>query len=223
MNSFISKIGKWIKNSAFGLIVTSIALVFVISVGIIINDNSKPVANVTNSANKVESVVESMPPVSDTTTPAPTIEKIRMPFTVNAKIARYFFDSNDSIEIKSQALVTYDNKISPSIGVDYTYENEVFSVVTAFKGVVVEKTNDPLYGLTIVIENEDGLRAHYSGLSDVAVYVDESVVQGQLIGKSGESVINATLGNHLHFAMQYNDEFINPLKTYDKTINEVIN
>ena len=44
-------------------------------------------------------------------TPQPTIiEKIQLPFTVNATIARYFFDSSDSIEIKSQALVNYDNK-----------------------------------------------------------------------------------------------------------------
>lgn len=222
MNSFISKFQKWFKNSAFGLIVTSIALVFVIAVGIIVNDNSKPVGSVNNSGNKVESVVESIPPSIDTSTPSPTIEKVQMPFTVNAKIARYFFDSSDSMEIKSQALVSYDNKVSPSLGVDYTYENQTFSVVNAFKGVVVKKTNDPLYGLTVVVENEEGLRAHYSGLSDVSVYVDEKVVQGQLIGKSGESVINASLGNHLHFKVEYNNEFINPLKAYNKTINEVI-
>ena len=222
MNSFISKLGKWLKNSAFGLIVTSIALVFVIAVGIIVNDNSSLVGSVNNSGNKVESVVESLPVTSDTSTPAPTIEKIRMPFTVNAKIARYFFDSSDSMEIKSQALVSYDNKVSPSLGVDYTYENETFSVVNSFKGVVVKKTNDPLYGLTVVVENEDGLRAYYSGLSDVSVYVDETVVQGQLIGKSGESIINASLGNHLHFKVEYNNEFINPLKTYNKTVAEIV-
>ena len=128
MNSFISKIGKWMKNSAFGLIVTSIALVFVISVGIIINDNSKPVANVTNSANKLESVVESMPPVSDTTTPAPTIEKIRMPFTVNAKIARYFFDSNDSSELLNKLIQDSSIAVNGFISPIHLVVNKKFAV-----------------------------------------------------------------------------------------------
>ena len=47
MNSFM-KIAKWIKSSSFGLILTSIALVFVICVGIIINQsNSVDVAKPT--------------------------------------------------------------------------------------------------------------------------------------------------------------------------------
>lgn len=221
MNSFIIKIGKWIKDSAFGLIVTSIALVFVISVGIIINDNSKPVGNVNNSNNDITSTFESNSSLSDSNM-QPTIEKIRMPFTINAKIARYFFDSSDSNEIKSQALVNYENKISPSIGVDYTYDNEAFMVVSSFKGKVIEKTNDPLYGLTVVVESKEGLRAHYSGLSDVLVFLNEEIEQGQQVAKSGESIINASLGNHLHFALEYQEKYLNPLKTYDKTISEII-
>ena len=46
--------------------------------------------------------------------------------------------------------------------------------------------------------------------------------QGQVIGKSGESIINASLGNHLHFALEYDNQFINPLKSYNKTVYEVI-
>ncbi len=222
MNSFILKVGKWIKKSAFGLIITSIALVFVICVGVLINEKSSiPVTKPTDSVQVLDSNVASSTPSIESQAPI-VIEKIRMPFTVNAKIARYFFDSSDSIDIKSQALVNYDNKFVPSLGVDYTYENEQFSVVNAFKGKVVEKVNDSLYGLTIIIESEEGLRAHYCGLSDVGVYVDEEVKQGQVIGRSGESVINAELGNHLHFAIEFEDRYLNPLKAYDKTITEVI-
>ena len=49
------------------------------------------------------------------------------------------------------------------------------------------------------------------------------MVQGQVIAKSGESVINANLGNHLHFAIEYNDTYLNPLRVYDKSIDEIIN
>ena len=215
MNLF-NVLKKWVKSSSFGLILTSIALVFVICVGLIINQSKVvEVTKPTDSLVVEDSISPTVTPTIETTQKPTIIEKIRMPFTVNATIARYFFESTDSIEIKSQALISYDNKYIPSLGVDYTYQNEVFDVVCSFEGVVIEKKNDALYGLSVVVENEEGLRAHYCGLSDV--------VQGQVIAKSGESVINASLGNHLHFALQYNNSFLNPLKSYDKEISEIIN
>ena len=219
MNSFINKVVSWFKKSSFGLIVTSIAVAFVLCVGLIITN--KDSAQVVNKQSDSIAAVESTVP--NDTSSIQVIEKIRMPFSIDATIARYFFDSSDSIEIKSQALVSFENKFIPSLGVDYTYDNKPFEVVSAFSGVVVEKVNDSLYGLTIVVESEDGLRAHYCGLSEVSVYVDQVVAIGQTIGISGESVINASLGNHLHFAIEFEDNFINPLKTYNKTVSEVIN
>ena len=129
MNSFINKIGKWVKNSAFGIIVTSIALVIVVCVGIIVNQSRvQPVTKPTDSVQIEKPSTPSETPSSSESL-APTIEKVQMPFTVNATIARYFFDSSDSIEIKSQALVSYDNKFVPSLGVVYTYDNSSFDVL----------------------------------------------------------------------------------------------
>ena len=223
MNSFINKLSNWFKKSSFGLIVTSVAVTFVICVGLIINNNNNdvPVNNQIPTINVVESTLPSED--NSSTIQQQVVERIQMPFSIDATIARYFFDSSDSIEIKSQALVNYENKFVPSLGVDYTYDNKTFEIQAAFKGKVVEKINDSLYGLSVIVENEEGLRAHYSGLSEANVYVDQEVTQGQMIGKSGESVINASLGNHLHFAIEYEDNYLNPLKTYDKTISEVIN
>ena len=221
MNAFINKVVKWFKKSSFGVVVTTVALIFVVCVGLIINQ--KEAMSVANPSINCEIVTPSVPnEESSKPTPTPLVEKIRMPFTLDAKIARYFFDSSDSIDIKSQALVNYENKFVPSLGVDYTYNNNQFNAVAAFKGVVVEKVNDSLYGLTVVVENEEGLRAHYSGLSEVNVHLKQNVLQGQVIGKTGESVINASLGNHLHFAIEFEDTFLNPLKVYDKTVTEVI-
>lgn len=221
MNSFINKLGKWVKTSSFGIICTSIALVIVICVGIIVNQSrQQPVSRPTESVQIEKPSTPSTNP-SESVIPEPTIEKVKMPFTVNATIARYFFDSSDSIEIKSQALVNYDNKFVPSLGVVYTYDNATFDVVSSFSGTVVEKVNDSLYGLTIVVESEDGLRAHYCGLSDVEVYLQQEVSQGQTLGKSGESIINATLGNHLQFSLEVEGQYLNPLKTYDKSLNDI--
>ena len=50
MNSFINKVSKWVKSSAFGIICTSIALVIVICVGIIVNQSrEQPVSRPTSS------------------------------------------------------------------------------------------------------------------------------------------------------------------------------
>lgn len=222
MNSFIKKAVFWFKKSSFGIVVTTIAVAFVLCVALIVNENSLTVNKPSESINAVETSSSSSIESSDSSESIVEIEKIKMPFTVDADIARYFFDSSDSIEIRSQALLNYDNKFVPSIGVDYTYNNQIFDVVSSFEGVVVGKVNDSLYGLTIIIENESGLKAHYSGLSETSLFIDDYVSQGQLVGKSGESIINASIGNHLHFAMEFEDNFINPLKAYDKTVSEVI-
>ena len=222
MDSLIKRIGKWFKKSAFGVILTSVSLVFVICVGLVIsNSNTSPVSKTSNTSVEVAESDKNLEDSSNNSQ-MQVEEKIRMPFTVNAKISRYFFDSSDSIDIKSQSLINYDNKFVPSIGVDYTFNNESFAVVNAFSGTVVEKINDSLYGLSVVVENQDGLRAHYCGLSNVSVMVNDKIKNGQSIGKSGTSIINANLGNHLHFAVELNDKFINPLKLYDKTVKEVI-
>ena len=220
MNSFINKFVKWVKSSAFGIVSTSVALVIVICVGLIVNKSKEvPVSKPTDSTIVQNSTIPSHNQESSES--IQIIEKVIMPFTVNATIARYFFDSSDSIEIKSQALVSYDNKFVPSLGVVYTYDNSTFDVVTSFSGTVVEKINDSLYGLSVVVENENGLRAHYCGLSDVEVYIEQKVSQGQTIGKAGESIINASLGNHLQFSIEIDGQYLNPLKTYDKVVSDL--
>ena len=94
MNAFINKVAKWFKKSSFGIVLTTIALVFVVCVGLIINE--KDSMTVANPSVDNEIVTPSIPneDVSQPT-PTPLVEKIRMPFTVDAKIARYFFEFVD--------------------------------------------------------------------------------------------------------------------------------
>ncbi len=212
---------KWCKEAKFGLILSAIAFVFILSISFIAAGASKD-----DSVAHISSPTTSDPkPDTSTTTPTPPPviedERVNKPFNVDATIARYFFDPEDSTEIKSQALISYDNKVMPSFGVDYVYSGKTFDVVASFSGKVIAKSNDPLYGLTVVIECDDGLVAYYSGLTEVDVYQDEMIKQGDSIGKSGESVINSQLGSHLHFALKLDNNYINPLKTYNKVIKDL--
>lgn len=150
------------------------------------------------------------------------LETIYQPFNVDAKIMHYFFDPEDSIDIKSQALISYDGKFIPSIGIDYTYNNETFDVIASFSGKVIEKSIDPLYGLKIGIQSESGLISYYSGLSNTSCYLDEYVQQGDIIGYAGTSVINESLGNHLHFELKLDEFYLNPLKCYGKYVVDFV-
>ena len=72
MNSF-NVLKKWVKSSSFGLILTSFALVFVICVGLIVNQSK--VVEVTKPTDSV--IVEDS--VSSIVTP--TIESTQKPLT----------------------------------------------------------------------------------------------------------------------------------------------
>lgn len=227
MNSF-RRFLKWTKEAKFGLMLLGVGIVFIVCIALIASNrnNHIPVASVGNSEPSVEPSSSNSQPISSSSssissTPQVVVEKVNYPFSVDAKVARYFFDPSDTIEIRSQALLTYDNKIMPSLGVDYTYNDSAFDVKASFSGKVIAKNHDPLYGLSLVIEGDNGLKAYYCGLTEVNLYQNEEVSQGQVIGKSGESIINAELGNHLHFALKIDDEYINPLKVFNKKINEI--
>ncbi len=216
---------RWCKEAKFGLILGAIAFVFILSISLIATNNKKTnqVAKLPSSSINSSSTGNSSTSSSSSSTYINSIvkEKLIKPFKVDATISRYFFDDEDPMEIKSQAIVTYQNKVLPSQGVDYTYNDEAFDVMAAFSGKVIAKKNDPMYGLSIAIEHTSGVVAYYCGLTEVNVMQDENITQNTILGKAGESVINAKLGKHLHFAIQVNNNYINPLKSYDKLVEDL--
>ena len=104
---------------------------------------------------------------------------------------------------------------------EYSYNNTKFDVVAAFSGVVTERKLDPVYGYIVQIKNDNGLVATYGSLSDVKVNVGDNVKQGYVIAKAGTNTIDATLNNHLHFALTKDGKFINPNKFYSQILDSV--
>lgn len=80
-------------------------------------------------------------------------------------------------------------------------------------GIVTDVYNDPMLGVTVEIDHENGLIGYYSNLSeDVAVINGQTVSAGTIIGSVGEtaeSEINEE--PHLHFALKKNGEWIDPI------------
>jgi len=82
-------------------------------------------------------------------------------------------------------------------------------VYAAHNGQVLEAGwNNAGYGIDVVLYGAPWW-TRYGHLKSVAVTVGQSVRAGQVIGY-GDTTGNST-GNHLHFEVKYNGQFVNPL------------
>ncbi len=85
-------------------------------------------------------------------------------------------------------------------------------VKSSSDGTVKSIKNDPRYGLTIVIEHENGFSSVYSNLLTAEfVVVDEKVKSGQTIGTVGNSATFEILDDaHLHFEILKDGKTVDP-------------
>ena len=61
----------------------------------------------------------------------------------------------------------------------------------------------------------------YQSLGEVNVSLNDVVKQNQVIGKSGTSNIDLSLGNHLHFELMVKGEVVNPEDYYFKKLADL--
>lgn len=89
-------------------------------------------------------------------------------------------------------------------------------VVSACDGKVSAIKNDPRYGLTVIIEHDNGYKTIYANLLTAEYVVEgEEVTAGQTIGTVGNSA-NFEIADdyHLHFEIIKDGEYINPLQYF---------
>ena len=80
-------------------------------------------------------------------------------------------------------------------------------------GTVSEIYSDPLWGNCVIVDHGNTLSGCYFGLSDdVLVNVGDRLNAGEVIGKVGNTAdIESDLGPHLHFALKYQNQWIDPV------------
>lgn len=81
-------------------------------------------------------------------------------------------------------------------------------VKAAYDGIVEEIKDDEILGIVIVINHENGFKTSYGHLSEIKVSKGDRITGNSIIGLSGSTGIST--GPHLHFAVMFNDEFIDP-------------
>lgn len=134
----------------------------------------------------------------------------------------YFDETLEEAELEKAVMKYEDGKYLCSLGVSLGLsDNSQFEVVATMSGVVSSVSVDSLYGNIVTITHSDGYTSEYSSLSEVVVKVGDSVSQGDVLGLSGESVVDSECGNHVYFIIRKNGVTINPMLIFGKSPDEL--
>lgn len=228
MKKFFYKMKRKLANinqeAKIGVSIILVALLFFGGVGLTkkwwqpetsISSTSSSVESVSSSSS-LSTIINSEPVANELD------EVIAYPYPSNATIQTYFFDVNDDLETQTKSIVYYEGKYYSSRGIDVTLNNEEFMVSASSSGKVIKKTNDPTYGLTILIESPNNIIFSYSSLASSPLKEGDKVKKGALIGYAGECDFGKELkSKHLHFEVYYNKTPINPLNVFNKEIGDI--
>lgn len=175
---------------------------------------------------EIENINEEMTYVSNNilnkTIPVINIEEtISAPyFDKNVKIARYFYNYTDELDMRKKSIVFYDDVYMPNTGIDYN-NSEKFDVISIYSGTVIDVKDNDLMGKTVEIRHNNELISVYQGLDNIEVKKGDIIGFGMKIGTSGTSIINKDLGEHVHLEIYKNGEAIDPLKCMNKKIGDI--
>lgn len=171
---------------------------------------------------------EQTPPVIDPTDepnePVVTIKTFALPISGEHEVVRTFFDANLPDEQLASAIISNGSYMIESKGMSYSKpDNSVFDVTAIYEGVVTEVIDDELYGVSVTIKHSDEVVSIYSSLSDVTVHVNDTISQGEVIGKASTSVEDIEAGVHVHLEILVNGNYVNPSMVYGKELTDIVN
>lgn len=228
MKKFFYKMKRKLANinqeAKIGVSIILVALLFFGGVGLT-KKWWQPDTSISTTSSNVESVstqISSSSVVNSEPVANELDEVVAYPYPSNATIQTYFFDVNDDLETQTKSIVYYEGKYYSSRGIDVTLNNEEFMVSASSSGKVIKKTNDPTYGLTILIESPNNTIFSYSSLASSPLKEGDKVKKGALVGYAGECDFGKELkSKHLHFEVYYNKTPINPLNVFNKEIGDI--
>jgi murein DD-endopeptidase MepM/ murein hydrolase activator NlpD len=86
-------------------------------------------------------------------------------------------------------------------------------VTAANNGKVVHAAELGIYGNTVIVDHGMGVQSLYAHLASFAVNDGDDVKKGQRLGASGQTGLAG--GDHLHFSMMVNGQFVNATEWWD--------
>ena len=149
-------------------------------------------------------------------------EEVKMvkPYTnEEVQTLKYFYDYQAEAETQEKSILYHENTYIQNSGMDFGL-TDTFDVVSVLDGTVVDVREDELLGTVIEIKHDNDFISSYQSLSEVSVKKNDTIKQGQVIGKSGTNTIDQDLGNHLHFELYKSGEVVDPSKYFDQVISD---
>jgi murein DD-endopeptidase MepM/ murein hydrolase activator NlpD len=86
-------------------------------------------------------------------------------------------------------------------------------IVAANRGRVLFAGELGIYGNTVIVDHGLGVQSLYAHLSSLAAKEGDDVQKGQTLGASGQTGLAG--GDHLHFSMLVNGQFVNATEWWD--------
>lgn len=147
-------------------------------------------------------------------------EKMIKPYTnQQVTVGKSYYDYKSESSEQEKSITYYDGSYIQNSGIDYVL-NETFEVVSVLNGTVTNVKEDDILGTIVEIKHDNNYVTTYQSLSEVSVKKDDTVTQGQVIGKSGTNKLDKDMGNHLHFEVYVNGQVVDPNLYLDKEIKK---
>ena len=150
-----------------------------------------------------------------------TEEILVSPVKEGVSVVRHFYVAGDDAQRQKASMDLFEGVYRPSLGIDFANDGNSFEVLASLSGQVKEVKTDPLFGKCVTIESENGWLTIYQSLSEVTVNQGDSIKQGSVIGKSGENVYEADLGNHVHFVIEKDGVVYDPESNFNKKATQI--
>ena len=147
--------------------------------------------------------------------------RIERPYvSSNVSISKSFYDMTDDEAKQQNSLVYYENTYLQNSGVLYS-STSAFDVICAIDGKVTNVSKDEILGNFVEITHNPNLKTIYYSLSEVQVKKDDTVMSGDVLGKSGDNSLSGETENCLLFEVYHNGTAIDPEDFYNMSIEDL--
>ena len=147
--------------------------------------------------------------------------KIVKPFTATSVgISKSYYDMMDDEATQENSLVYYEQTYLQNSGVLYS-SDEVFDVLATYDGTVTNVSTDEILGNVVEITHNPNLKTVYYSLGEVTVKKDDILKSGDIIGKSGDNLLEGEKDNSLLVEVYYNGNTIDPEDFYNMNIKDL--
>lgn len=147
---------------------------------------------------------------------------ITKPYTNESiKVLNSFYDYKSDEKTQQNSIINYETTYIQNSGIAYGGINDTFDVVSVLPGKVTSVKEDKLMGKIVTIEHDNNIITIYQSLGEVTVKEGDTVAQGTIIGKSGESNLEKDLGKHVLFEISVDGKYVNPDNCFNKTVEQL--